>query len=334
MKTGKYPEDFATRWETVMQRRPFMRPYPEQYLKYLFDKRSYYLRIYMQVLDEVIQRTGKTPSQITLIDYGCGNGILGLLACFTGFKKVFFQDTDKDFFEAARALSNAMQLKNVEFIPGDINSLLVKEVKADALAATDVIEHIYDLKKFMQHMKMVNPEMVSVFTTAANPFNLISKRKMRALQLKDERKGNMSDNKDLYGMAHPPYLEMRKQIILAAFPHTQYAEQLARATRGLAGNDIIKAVEEFELTNRLPQPAEGTNTCNPITGSFTERILTPHQYHQLFNAAGFTVDLKAGFYDEHSTSRKKFTGKFLNAWVDILGKKISPFLIISGYKKM
>src|SRR5690606_30290057 len=133
MKTGKYPEDFAARWEAVMQSLPSMKPYPEQYLKYLFDKRFYYLRIYMVVLDEVIQRTGKTPSQITLIDYGCGNGILGLLACFTGFKKVFFQDTDKDFFEAARALSNAMQLKNVEFIPGDINSLLVKEVKADAL---------------------------------------------------------------------------------------------------------------------------------------------------------------------------------------------------------
>src|SRR6185437_12284693 len=67
--------------------------YQLTYLKHLFSHKNYYLRIYSQVLNEVLDKSQKQKADIFLVDYGAGNGLLGLFAKYCGFGKVVQVDT-------------------------------------------------------------------------------------------------------------------------------------------------------------------------------------------------------------------------------------------------
>ena len=47
------------------------------------------------------------------------------------------------------------------------------------------IEHIYDLQDFFSNIRQINPDIVSVFTTSANPENYFKVRQLKRLQLKE-----------------------------------------------------------------------------------------------------------------------------------------------------
>ena len=70
----------------------------------------------------------------------------------------------------------------------------------------------------------------------------------------------------------------------------RYPLALAKTTRGLKQEDIIKAIEEFRRSAALPNPAQGTNTCNPLNGSWTERIGSLDEYRALLQTIRFTCD--------------------------------------------
>ncbi|MEI2747673.1 MAG: hypothetical protein V9E88_02790 [Ferruginibacter sp.] len=84
------------------------------------------------------------------MDYGAGNGLLGIFARYCGFGRVALNDIDLPFLEAARKLSQALHIDMDAFIEGDISQ--VKDhpyaKQLNAIAGTDVIEHIYNLDDF------------------------------------------------------------------------------------------------------------------------------------------------------------------------------------------
>ncbi|RYG41050.1 MAG: methyltransferase domain-containing protein [Chitinophagaceae bacterium] len=305
--------------------------YARSYLDHLIKNCEYYTAIYKSVLNEVEAATGKEAKEITIVDYGCGNGLLGLFAWYCGFGQVIFQDVDDDFLDSAERLCKSCKADRVSFVKGEIGGLVGKPLRIDAVAGTDVIEHIYNLDDFLSKVKFLNPSMVTVFTTAANPSNPFLVKKIRELQYKDEYLGNEGGN--LSGKPHPPFIETRRAIIAEKFPDVKEVDELAAATRGLAGADIVKAVDEFILTKRLPAPAQDANTCDPLTGSFTERILSISQYNELYARHGFKLEIKRGFYNGRKKGLKGLPGKVLNKLLFFLGKTFSPFIIIKGFQK-
>lgn len=92
-------------------------------------------------------------SEQTLIDYGCGSGILAVAALKCGAKKVFAIDHDQQAIEATQA--NARQNA---ILPAQISCLLPRQfepnVKADVLIANILAKPLMDLAKlFKQHLK-------------------------------------------------------------------------------------------------------------------------------------------------------------------------------------
>lgn len=305
--------------------------YPANYLQHLIGNIEYYTAVYVKVLAGVMDKTYKDHTSIRLVDYGCGNGLLGLFALHCGFKQVIFVDTNNEFLGAAKQLASRLDFTGGRFVCGEIDKLYNEQPRIDAVAGTDVIEHIYDPDSFFTHIFALNPNMVTVFTTAANPFNPILKRRLRKLHLKDEFVGN--EGAGISGKAHPPFLQLRKQLIEDRFPELKNAEQLATATRGLAGAHLYEAVEKYQLTNNFPTPAEGSNTCDPVTGSWTERLMPAGWYINLYKRHGFRAEISAGFYNEFKKGFEKWPAKALNLLIKVLGKTFSPFIIITGFKK-
>jgi 2-polyprenyl-3-methyl-5-hydroxy-6-metoxy-1,4-benzoquinol methylase len=303
-------------------------PYCIQYFNQITTHGAYYLSIYHHVLDTVIERCNRQPGDIRLIDYGCGNGVLGLFAKYCGFKNVVLADVDADFVHAARNLAQQMNLA-VDVIPGSMDEL--QHHPADALVATDVIEHIYHLPSFFKKVEQLNPELVTVFTTASNPWNPRVVKKLKTLQWKDENVGNPGGG--LSGNPHPAYRSIREDIIRPYLSSPSDVIAMVNATRGLKRDDILQAIETFKLHQTLPNPAPDNNTCHPETGSWTERIYTPQELEAAFAAGGFSCNFKSGFYNGFDGGVKSVLKKGLNLLISIFGKRIAPWILITGFKK-
>lgn len=312
-------------------------PYTKRYLQHLLSHKYYYLAIYAQVLDNALEQTNKQVNELNLLDFGAGNGLLGMFAKHCGFSKVFLCDMIANFVHASQLVAKQLDIQIDGFITGELPA--VKEVlqtsRPDIIAGTDVIEHIYNLDQFFAEIKSINPQMITVFTTASNPANYFKVQKLRKLQLKDELVGGDPEDFALAGEEkHAAYLSIRKAIISEHFPELEETAtgKLAAATRGLRRPDIIAFVNYYLVHHSFPSvPADPFNTCHPETGSWSERILPVADYRQVYAKHGFLLEIKNGFYNHFEGGLKSTAGYFMNLLIKILGKKTAPFITLTGF---
>jgi 2-polyprenyl-3-methyl-5-hydroxy-6-metoxy-1,4-benzoquinol methylase len=314
-----------------------MAPYCRRYLSHLLANKKYYVHIYAHVLRLLLGNSGKAKEEISLVDYGAGNGLLGIFAKHCGFRKVYCCDMSSNFIDAAKVLSLSMEVMLDGFITGDINaanSFFNDKQPPDAIAGTDVIEHIYDLDDFFGGIGSLNKNMVTVFTTASNTDNPFKVRMIKQLQLKDEYEGGSPADRELFGeTATPAFFETRKSIIqeAAASLSNEETEKLAAATRGKIKADILKAVEGYKTGKIFPAaPAHPTNTCDPITGSWTERLLTIEEYKNIYSRYGFGLSVHNGFYNSYEGTLKPVLMKLPNIAAAAGIRSIAPFISLAG----
>lgn len=316
-----------------------MGDYSKRYLQYLLRHRIYFLHIYAHVLEKAVEKSGKEIKEMSLLDYGAGNGLLGMFAKYCGFQKVFLCDTADSFMKAAVHTAKQLNISLDGVVIGELQQFIRQfpGERLDIVVGTDVIEHIYNLDSFFKELQGINPFMISVFSTASNPDNFLKLKKLRKMQLKDELVGGDPSDFELAGEeAHPAHFEIRRKIILdnAAGLSTKEVHTLAQLTRGKNKEDIDKVVRAFKTTGKLPPaPDDAWNTCHPITGSWSERVLSIDTYSSLYQGAGFCLELSNGFYDSFSNSPKKVFNFFRNILMKIMGKKIAPFITLTGFPK-
>lgn len=313
--------------------------YPKKYLQLLLNNSTYYLHIYADVLNKVLENVTAPGEEIVIVDYGAGNGLLGIFAKFCGFKKVYLTDVSETFIDAAIQLNDAIKIKVDGFVVGDCNVLqqfCKTEEMPHAVVGTDVIEHIYNLDEFFSCMKEINPALVTVFTTASVTANPVKNSNLKRLQYKDEFIGSDASHA-MPGsrFAGVNFVEVRRYLIKKNFTFfdKNVIDELAVATRGLIEADIIKACSEYFLNQKMPTPSHPTNTCDPVTGSWTERLLTVKQYKAIYNKAGFSLSVYNGFYNEWKTGSKAKLLKLLNKTTAVLGTKgrfLSSYITLVG----
>ncbi|MCO5237477.1 MAG: class I SAM-dependent methyltransferase [Chitinophagaceae bacterium] len=311
--------------------------YLEAYLEHLIVNNQFFLHIYASVLNELLHKSDKSKEQITLVDYGAGNGLLGLFAKYCGFGKVILSDISPARCQSQKMLSEKISIYPDDIICGDVDSLEEGlAASPDAIIGTDVIEHIYDLDLFFSTLQRLNKTLVIIFTTASNEKNWLKKKWLMRLQKKDEWEGW---KKNEYSQAIPPFRETREAIIREALqcPELASVEALVTGTRGLRKVDIICACKIYEQKNILPvQPRHPTNTCDPITGSWTERLLAHNEYRNLYEKYGFSLDIKNGFYNEYQKNLKGFIFQCMNTLIRHAGKAgsfFSPYIMLTGLRK-
>lgn len=316
-------------------------PYAARYLQHILEHKKYYCHIYAHILSLALQNTKKKKEDICLLDYGAGNGLMGLLAKYCGFEKVFINDLSTDFLVAARELSIAIQIQPDGFIEGDIENVkkYFSALPPDVIIGSDVIEHIYDLADFFKTVKQVNPAMVTVMSTACNPANSFKVKEFKKLQIKDELYGGSPSDHALFGeVAIEPFIETRRKMITAyTMDKLTGAEinDLSMLTRGLRKDDIEKAVEKYIISKILPVPlSHPTNTCDPVTGSWSERLLDFDEYKTVYDNAGFEVKFYDGFYNEYEGNLKSRLLYFVNKIIPFAEYRLSPFITLVGKQQM
>ncbi len=309
-------------------------PYVGAYLEHLITHNKFFLHIYASVLNQVLNKINKPKENVALVDYGAGNGVLGIFAKYCGLGNVILYDISHAYCHSQRMLSERIGIYPDKMLCGDIDSLEENlAYPPDAIIGTDVIEHIYDLDLFFSTLQKLNKNLIVVFTTASNEKNWLKKRWLMRLQKKDEWKGW---KKKGYRNAVPPFREIRKDIIRNTLQRSEPAtvEALVTGTRGLRKDNIIKACKIYEQKNMLPvQPKHPTNTCDPISGSWTERLLTYTEYRKLYEQYGFSLEIENGFYNEYQKNLKGLILGGVNILIRITGKAgslFSPYIMLTG----
>lgn len=338
-----YIASFAQKLSEVNIHELEMAAYPKKYLELLLQHKTYYLHIYAHVLDRLTANTNVAKERLVLVDYGAGNGMLGLFAKYCGFGRVYLNDVSGPFLEAAVQLSKQLGIEADGYIEGDIDTvrkLFKEQHMPNAIIGTDVIEHIYNLNHFFTTIAGINPKMVTVFTTASVTSNPIKTKQLKQLQHKDELVESNAEHAipgdEFAGM---PFIKIRGRIIKQHAPKLsrQTIDKLASATRGMNKQDILVSVNRFIEHGKMPvPPTHVTNTCDPITGSWTERLLTTKEYERIYNSAGFSLMVYNGFYNQWQGGLKSLALNLLNKIIALpagQGRLITPFITLVGRQK-
>jgi 2-polyprenyl-3-methyl-5-hydroxy-6-metoxy-1,4-benzoquinol methylase len=335
---------FTAKFENINSKQAGVSDYPGRYLDHILSHLAYYSSIYKYVIDIALQVTKKPVGELSVLDFGAGNGLLGMFARHYGFKKVWMNDMDGGFLQAAERIAGITNTRIDGFIQGDEKKVFeyfrLENTKPDILLSTDVIEHIYDPASFFNTLKALNPDLVHVFSTASNPYNYSKLKKLRKLQYQDEYLGHSAHATQLcFHNAGPAlsFLRQRENIITKNFPGltSVVVSELAKRTRGKRRQDIIDAVKNYMLTNEMPEAYQDPYwVCDPETGSWTERVLPVSMYEEWYKKNGFSFALFNGYYDAWSrTGPGSLAARIMNAVVcknRLIGKYFSPFIVFQG----
>ncbi len=273
------------------------------------------------LLYRAIKKKGISIGETILMDYGAGVGSLYMLAKLCGCKRVIYNDHLHDWMISARTISEACNIHIDQFIVGDIEHTMGElqrdGVRCDIIASRNVIEHIYDLKKFFNIIYSFSPDTLVYSSTTANNANPASRLKHYLLHRKLEKQ----------------YKEQRLQRILKEGISGNEACKLATATRGLAMEDLTNAIKTFKQTKQVRSNREpALNTCDPSNGVWAEHILPFDEYRKLVDQTKYSISFEAGFWDTHySKSWKNLFANTMNA-IRYLGKNIAlmtaPFIYV------
>ena len=301
----------GTRKEQILEE---LSEYSRNYFNTLLKSLAYNIQLSAILLEKVVAETKKNPEELSIVDYGGGIGITSLLAKAAGFKKVYYIDIFKPVYVDSQRIGHILGMPADQYIHGDIDDLVPIANDANALISRDVVEHIYDLDHFFRKCRQMTDCVYMAHNTSANIYNILLKSYFNKIHLKAEFEIIRETSKIKSGESETGYLEARKRIIANNFPllSTEMVGNLATRTRGLNRNDIIKATNAaINEGVELPAILHPTNTCEPETGNWAERLLTFEEYRSF--AKGYSVSFAPGPYNVlRSPGIKRYLLSILN----------------------
>ena len=103
------------------------------------------------VLDDYLDREGRDPADMTLLDIGCSTGFLSQ-TYGTLFGRVIGVDIDAEAVDFARRTHDAA---NVEYRVGDSMDLDFPDATVDAVTCTQIYEHVPDSARLLAEIRRV-----------------------------------------------------------------------------------------------------------------------------------------------------------------------------------
>ncbi len=301
--------------------------YNKRYLKQYQQNIDYFLSSYKQLISNAISKLEKPVEEIIFLDYGGGSGLMTYLAVALGFKKVIYNDLYEISANDVKIIAKHLGLKVDNFIVGDIAELIKKldtlNIQPNLICSFDVLEHIYDTEGWFSQLKNFKHPFQLFFKTGANGHNPLINRRLKKLHLKSELEGfnKKSGWKDI-DLASS-FLAEREKIIKRHFPNIEKDKLhiIALKTRGLREEDIIKQVKHYIAAGNIKYEIKHpTNTCDPYTGNWTEKIIDTKSLCNFITSMGFTCQITNSYYPYSEKKLLNVIKYTLNLIIRLTGK--------------
>jgi len=301
--------------------------YNKKYLSTYIKNYSFYMGLYKQLLNKLLERLHKPVNETTFIDYGGGCGILSYLAKEMGFKNVIYNDIYKVSANDAKVISEALKIKPDYFITGDIDEFISEierlNLKPDVICSVDVLEHIYSWKLWIEKAMTLNEHFLLLFMSSANGANPFIKRKIKKIHLQTEYKGFNKHEGWKDADLETAFFTERKKIISTSFRELNKndVELLAKESRGLMKVDIEKLTADFIKTKKISYHfAHPTNTCDPYTGSWSENLINFKELKSFIRSKGLQVDITNALHSYGDSKIQNVVKYILNLVMKISGR--------------
>jgi glycosyltransferase involved in cell wall biosynthesis/2-polyprenyl-3-methyl-5-hydroxy-6-metoxy-1,4-benzoquinol methylase len=121
------------------------------------------LRFIVDAIEALREERGKAPADLSLLDVGCGTGIMVTLPLASIGYRITGIDIDRDSVDTARGVN---PYPNAVFRDGDAAALLPTGERFDVVIASEILEHQADPLAFVQTLRaLLQPEGILVLTT-------------------------------------------------------------------------------------------------------------------------------------------------------------------------
>lgn len=294
-------------------------PYNQAYIQRMILSLEYYFSIYIQCVSLLPKHK---PEEKTIIDFGGGHGFLSLFLKSLGYS-VIYCDLNPLSVDTIKQIKQILNFGPDYILHG--SSLELKQfceenqLEPSFLIATDLIEHVYNLELFFAELRSINPLSELIFTTGSNPANTCKARKLRKMMVEEEK----------------TYLQQRDNFIDTNFPDITPKDKanLAFLCRGKTYEDMENSIMLFQNEGILPVAlSDPYNTCDPINGNWTERILPFDEYNRLAKNNNLRMTVHRGFYNQfrENTLLSKIV-LFINTLIKknkSIGIKLAPYIAL------
>lgn len=313
--------------------------YTARYLGNILKNPIGKLQRYAELLSLCLENATLPIHRLGFVDYGGGTGMLALLAKELGIGSVIYNDIYDVSCRDAKILADAIGIPSDAYVCGDINDLISyvnkNNFEIQIVCSYDVIEHIYCLDDYIKSLKNISEKsFVVVFASSANGNNPVIRRRLQRIHRNREYKDlartwGHKERDSLKG-----YLNIRRTIIRdhAPFLGDAMIDELAKKTRGLKKQDIITVINEYQLKSKIIyNPDHPSNTCDPYTGNWAERILEKSSLEIIFNKNKFRVNFIGGYWTYYENMCKRMSAKILNLCINQLPRSslhLSPYYVI------
>ncbi|MGD0583311.1 MAG: class I SAM-dependent methyltransferase [Bacteroidales bacterium] len=273
-----------------------------QYLIRYRENSSFYKKAYAQLLEKAIKKLNKPVSESTFIDYGGGCGMLSFLARATGFRTVVYNDIFGVALDDARKIAEKLNLHIDHFICGDAGELVSEidrlKLDTDLICSFDVLEHIHDPENWITTISKLR-RFFLLFMTSANPKNPFIARRLKKIHKTAEYLGCENNIRVGDIFKDNSFLNERENIIRNKYPDLSQEESfmLASRSRGLMQNEIEDVAGEYIDTGKISYKIDHpTNTCEPYTGNWAERLIDINKLEKSIKDPGLKVRITNSFY--------------------------------------
>lgn len=259
-----------------------------------------------------------------------------------GIGTVLYTDVYDVSCDDANKLGREVGLGADHYVCGELGDLIdylgSVGVTCDMFASHDCIEHIYDIEDFLRGLRLLPGRSLGFWlSTSANPLRRKTRMTLMKVQIEFEHEDRQPQWGDKQRDTLRSFLPLREEIISSVAPDLSHKdiELLARRTRGMRRDDIMRIVSEFKRSGELPNPpAHPTNTCDPYTGNWAEHLMDPFSLRNTLRREGLAAEVLPGYWDPCPRPRWKAVMKSMtNMAISVLGKhglRISPYYILCG----
>lgn len=304
-------------------------PYNQRYLNEKIGMLDAIMDIYSRQLYLVLKEYTSDLKNFVLVDYGGGSGIFSLLAKEAGVGTVIYNDIYDVSCADVRNTSKALNITIDHIVCGDTNSLITylqqHSITITAITSFDVIEHIYNIEEHFEKIAQLQAKPFKlVYGSGANPENHWKVKAITKIQLTDEYENKAETWGHKERDTLKPFLEVRKHIIKTYAPQIKPSnvEYLANATRGLMKEDIKKCVDEFLLNGSISYKMEHpTNTCDPLTGNWSEHLMNLPWLEKYLQNVGFKTEILPGYYPLNGPRINRGIKSIINGWIKMRKRK-------------
>ena len=275
----------------------------------------------------------------TVLDLGCGFGLMGTILGLYGSREVVGYDLNEEKIKCFKKLLSHLipEIKNVKPLLGDSSKIEYPDKHFDVIIANETLSHVRDMQESIQEaQRVLKPGGSFLIRDGNNSLFLLGRMRRRAFWRRMER-GPVDPSWLRATDIALPYVAIRQRMILDKFPHMDSLKTdfLSRSTAGMVGEEIFKAVEEFEKNGKLTQKSV-FRYRNPITGEYPEREINPCSLKGMLQKLGFAVSFVPHFYSESFDSLEAAAKRFLywmEKYLSVAHLFLSPGFALLGIKR-